>query len=183
MFVGGGDWYRSTCSGTRARYVTPPEAYDTGIPKAITANDVQRLLDSCDISDPAVVRDYAILMLVARVGLRSIEAARLQLDDLDWRAGRIVLRGKASREDGIPLPADVGEALSAYLRQARPATGEPPGVSAAVPVRPSPPATDPRRHRTPRFPPWPGGKLNLSVAADGTVVIRPNRAKLGPIIR
>ena len=87
---------------------------------------------SCDISDPAGVRDYAILMLLAGLGLQSIEAARLQLDDLDWRAGRIVLRGKASREDGMPLPADVGEALSAYLRQARPATDEPPGVSAAV---------------------------------------------------
>ena len=96
--------------------------HDTGVPKAITANDVQRLLDSCDISDPAGVRDYAILMLVARVGLRSIEVARLQLDNLDWRAGRIVLRGKASREDGMPLPADITEALSAYLRQARPAT-------------------------------------------------------------
>ncbi len=89
---------------------------------------MQRLLDSCDISDPAGVRDYAILMLVARLGLRSIEAARLQLDDLDWRAGRVILRGKASREDGMPLPADVEEALSASLCQARPATGEPPGV-------------------------------------------------------
>ena len=104
-----------------------------------------------------------------------------RLDDLDWRAGRIVLRGKASREDGMPLPADVGEALSAYLRQARPATGEPPGVSAAVPVRPSPVATDPRRHRTPRFPPWPGRETSTCLSAtDGTIVIRPNRAKLGP---
>jgi hypothetical protein len=96
----------------------------TSVPKAITANDVQRLLDSCDHSDPAGVCDYPILMLVARVGLRSIEAARLQLDDLDWRAGRIVLRGKASREDVMPLPADVGQALSA--------DSEPPRVSAAV---------------------------------------------------
>ncbi len=86
----------------------------------------------CDISDPAGVRDYAILMLLAGLGLQSIEAERLQFDDLDWRAGRIVLRGRASREDGMPLPADLGEALSAYLRQARPATDEPPGVSAAV---------------------------------------------------
>ncbi|MGO9298478.1 hypothetical protein [Mycobacterium sp.] len=59
------------------------------------------------------------------------------MDDLDWRAERIVLRGNASRQDGMPMPADVGEALSAYLDQAHPATGEPPGVSAAVPVRPS----------------------------------------------
>jgi hypothetical protein len=100
------------------------------------------------------------------------------LDDLDRRAGRIVLRGKASREDGMPLPADVGDAFSAYLCRARPVTGEPPGVSAAVPVRPSPLATDARRHRTPSFPPWPGRDFNLSVrAADGTFVIRPNRAK------
>jgi hypothetical protein len=100
----------------------PPVAgwHDTSFPKAITANDVQRLLDSCDISDPAGVRDYAILMLVARLGLRSIEVARLQLDDVDWRAGRIVLRGKASREDGMPLPADCrGGGHDGHLRQGR----------------------------------------------------------------
>ncbi|MBV8181936.1 MAG: hypothetical protein JO045_24700 [Mycobacterium sp.] len=56
----------------------PPEGHDTGSPKAITANDVQRPLDSCDINDPAAVGDYAILMLIARLGLRSIEAARLR---------------------------------------------------------------------------------------------------------
>ena len=95
-------------------------------------------------------------MLVARLGLRSIEAARLQVDDLDWRAGRIILRSKASREDAMPLPADVGEALSAHPRQTSPATGEPPGVSAAVPVGPSPLAMAPGRHRAPRFPPWSG---------------------------
>jgi integrase len=67
---------------------------------------------------------------------RRTEAARLRWDDLDWRAGRSVLRGGASREEGIPLPADAGEALSAYLRQARPATDR--RCSAAVPVRPSP---------------------------------------------
>ena len=77
---------------------------------------MHRLLDSCDISYPAVVRDYAILMLVARVGLRSIKAARLQLGDRDF-AGWIALRGKASREDGIPLPDDVVEALSTWLRR------------------------------------------------------------------
>ena len=62
---------------------------DTSFPKAITANDVQRVLDSCDISDPA--------------------------NDLDWRAGRIILRGKASREDRMPLPADVAEAATTAL--------------------------------------------------------------------
>ena len=83
---------------------------------------MQRLLDSCDRQDPAGIRDYAILMLVARLGLRSAEVARLELGDIDWRAGQVILRGKARRQDGMPLPCDVGEALAAYLSQARPAT-------------------------------------------------------------
>jgi site-specific recombinase XerD len=103
--------------------VVPPVAgwRDTGVPKAIPADDVQRLLDSCDRKDPLGIRDYAILILVARLGLRSAEVARLELGDIDWRAGQIILRGKAGRQDGMPLPCDVGEALAAYLSQARPA--------------------------------------------------------------
>jgi site-specific recombinase XerD len=102
----------------------PPVAgwRDTGIPKALPTGHVQRLLDHCDRSDPVQVRDYAILMLVARLGLRSIEVARLQLDDIDWRAGRIILRGKASREDGMPLLGEVGRALADYLAEVRPQT-------------------------------------------------------------
>lgn len=104
--------------------VVPPVAgwHDTGVPKAIPAADVQRLLDSCDRSDPMGIRDYAILMLVARLGLRSAEVARLELCDIKWRSGQIILRGKASREEGMPLPVDVGQALSSYLTQARPST-------------------------------------------------------------
>lgn len=102
----------------------PPVAgwRDTGLPKALPAGHVQQLLDHCDRSDPVQVRDYAILMLVARLGLRSIEVARLRLDDIDWRAGRIILRGKASREDGMPLPSEVGRALAGYLTDVRPQT-------------------------------------------------------------
>ena len=104
--------------------VVPPVAgwRDTGVPKAIPAGDVQRLLDSCDRRDPTGIRDYAILILIGRLGLRSAEVARLELGDIDWRAGQITLRGKAGRQDGMPLPYDVGEALAAYLSQARPAT-------------------------------------------------------------
>jgi integrase len=100
----------------------PPVARwrDTGICKALPAGHVQQLLDHCDRSDPVQVRDYAILMLVARLGLRSIEVARMQLDDIDWRAGRIALHRKASREDGIPLPQEVGAALTDYLTGVRP---------------------------------------------------------------
>jgi hypothetical protein len=61
-------------------------------------------------------------MLVARLGLRSVEVARLELGDIDWRAGEIVIAGKARRRDRLPLPHDVGQALSAYLRDVRPAT-------------------------------------------------------------
>lgn len=108
--------------------VVPPVAgwRDTGVPKAIPADDVERLLASCDRSDAVGIRDYAILMLVARLGLRSAEVARLELGDIDWRAGQVTLHGKARRQDGMPLSCDVGEALAAYLSQARP----------AVPLRP-----------------------------------------------
>jgi site-specific recombinase XerD len=113
--------------GLTSRLLTktvPPVAgwRDTGIPRALPAGHVQQLLDSCDCGDPVQARDYAILMLIARLGLRSIEVARLELGDIDWRGGRLVLRGKASREDGMPLPSDVGAALAAYLTDVRPAT-------------------------------------------------------------
>jgi site-specific recombinase XerD len=122
--------------------VVPPVAgwRDTGVPKAIPADDVQRLLDSCDRCDPIGIRDYAILILVARLGLRSAEVARLEFGDIDWRTGQIVLRGKASRQDGMPLPCDVGEALSDYLSQARPSTPlRQVFLAARAPTRPIPP--------------------------------------------
>ena len=84
-------------------------------PPAMTAADVQLLLDSCDRSTSLGIRDFAIMMLVARLGLRSIEVARLELGDVDWRAGELVVRGKGRRLDRLPLPAEVGEALVAYL--------------------------------------------------------------------
>jgi site-specific recombinase XerD len=90
------------------------------VPPMMAAGDVQRLLDCCPRGSPVGVRDYAMLMLVARLGLRSIEVARLRLDDIDWRCGEIVLRGKGRREDRLPLPVEVGEAVVAYLSGARP---------------------------------------------------------------
>lgn len=84
-------------------------------PAAVSAADVQRLLDSCDRSTAIGVRDYAMLTVVARLGLRSIEVARLELHDVNWRAGELVVRGKGGRFDRLPLPPEVGEALVAYL--------------------------------------------------------------------
>lgn len=88
-------------------------------PPSMTAANVQRVLDSVDRSIDVGVRDFAIIMLVARLGLRSIEVARLELHDVDWRAGELVVRGKGRRQDRLPLPAEVGEALVAYLSRGR----------------------------------------------------------------
>jgi site-specific recombinase XerD len=88
---------------------------DTGLPVGLAAAEVTRLLDSCDRSAPGGARDFAILVLLARLGLRSAEVAALELDDVDWRAGQLLVRGKGGRCDLLPLPADVGQALAAYL--------------------------------------------------------------------
>lgn len=88
-------------------------------PPAMRATDVQLLLDTCDRATAVGVRDFAMMMLVARLGLRSIEIARLELRDVDWRAGELVVRGKARRHDRLPLPVEVGEALVAYLSSGR----------------------------------------------------------------
>ena len=88
---------------------------NTEIPATMAPGDVQRLLGSCDRCTLGGARNYAIMLLLARLGLRSIEVARLQLEDVDWRAGELVVRGKARRADRLPLPADVGGALADYL--------------------------------------------------------------------
>ena len=88
---------------------------ETEIPPTMPQADIEALLESCDRSTLDGARDRAMLMLLARLGLRSIEIARLQLDDLDWRAGDLLVRGKARRDDRLPIPADVGAALAEYL--------------------------------------------------------------------
>lgn len=93
-------------------------------PPPLAASDIARLLDCTDRGTPVGVRDFAIIMLVARLGLRSIEVARLELGDVDWRAGELVIRGKARRLDRLPLLADVGEALAAYLSGGRDPAGQ-----------------------------------------------------------
>jgi site-specific recombinase XerD len=92
-------------------------------PPAMTSADVQRLLDGCERSRAVGIRNFAIMTLVARLGLRSIEVARLELRDVDWRAGELVVRGKGRRHDRLPLPVEVGEALVAYLSGGRDPAG------------------------------------------------------------
>ena len=85
----------------------------TSLPPTMSAAQVSTTLDSCDRSTISGRRDYAILTLLARLGLRSGEVAALQLGDIDWVAGEILVRGKARRQDRLPLPVEVGEALVA----------------------------------------------------------------------
>jgi integrase len=80
-------------------------------------------LGSCDRRQALGRRDYAIIILLLRLGLRRGEVAGLRLDDIDWRAGELVVRGKGARQDRLPLPADVGQAIAAYLRRGRPRSG------------------------------------------------------------
>jgi integrase/recombinase XerD len=93
---------------------------DTGVPNPLTAGQVQSLLDSCDTSTTSGKRDLAILLLLARMGLRAAEVGSLQLGDFDWRAGELVVHGKGRRVDRMPLVAEVGQAVGAYLVEARP---------------------------------------------------------------
>ncbi len=108
-------------SAALAESVPPvPGWKDTVVPKRFATTQVKVLLDSCDRTTQTGIRDFAILVVLARLGLRAAEVAGLELEALDWSAGELVVRGKARRSDRLPLPADVGEALSSYLVEARP---------------------------------------------------------------
>jgi site-specific recombinase XerD len=92
------------------------------IPKGVSADVVTALLNSCDRRRPQGLRDYAILKLLVRLGLRSIEVSSMTLDDIDWRAGEFTVTGKGRRRDLLPLPIDVGEAVADYVANGRPET-------------------------------------------------------------
>jgi integrase/recombinase XerD len=108
------------------------------LPKRLEPEQVNRLLGSCDRSEVVGRRDFAVLTLLARLGLRVSEVAGLALDDVDWRAGEIVVHGKHARSDRLPLPVDVGDAIVAYLRADRPqsAIGRSVFVRVRAPHRP-----------------------------------------------
>lgn len=93
-----------------------------GLPTFLPPEKVQQVLDGCDRTTPMGLRDYAILMVLAKLGLRAGEVVALTLDDIDWQAGEIRVHGKGRRLAVMPLRRDVGAAIVAYLRQGRPAT-------------------------------------------------------------
>lgn len=92
-----------------------------GLPKALPEGQVAALLASCDRGMVTGRRDFAVLVLLSRLGLRACEVAALELDDISWRAGTVTVRGKGRRDEQLPLPSDAGEALACYLRDGRPA--------------------------------------------------------------
>ena len=83
-----------------------------GLPRGLAARQVRLLLESCDSERPVGRRGFAILMLLVRLGLRRGEVAALELDDVDWRAGEIMIRGKGARIDRLPLPTAVSYCTS-----------------------------------------------------------------------
>jgi integrase/recombinase XerD len=104
------EWAVPAVAGVRGR----------SLPRGVSEMTVSALMGSCDRRRTVGRRDYAILLLLARLGLRAGEVAQIALEDVQWRAGEIVVHGKGARIDSLPLPVDVGEALVGYL-QRRPA--------------------------------------------------------------
>ena len=113
---------------TPLQWSVPAVAYhrDRSLPLGLSPEAVARLLGSCDRRRAVGRRDYAVLLLLSRVGLRAGEVAAIQLDDIDWRRGEFQVHGKGARLDRLPLPVDLGRAIVSYLRR------RPPSASRAV---------------------------------------------------
>ncbi len=108
-----------TATSVAAAVPTAPGWRDGGMPRAATPDQVARLLASCDRRTAVGRRDFAILTVLARLGLRAREVAAFCLDDIDWGAGEVVVCGKGNRRERLPLPHDVGQAIAEYCRRGR----------------------------------------------------------------
>jgi site-specific recombinase XerD len=121
--------YTQYCGETDAGLVASVPAVATWsttpqLPKAISAEHALRAIESCDLSTVVGRRDRAVLLLLARLGLRACEILRLMLDDIDWANGSIRVRGKGGHQCLMPLPADAGEAIASYLQHGRTASDD-----------------------------------------------------------
>jgi integrase/recombinase XerD len=94
----------------------------SSLPRGIAKGEAAALLGSCDRRTALGRRDYALIITLLRLGLRRGEVAGIRLTDIDWRAGELIVVGKGARRDRLPLPADVGAAIAAYLARGRPAS-------------------------------------------------------------
>jgi len=114
--------YRGEVASSLVASVPTVAAWTTtpAVPKAISPEHAQRAINSCDLSTGGGLRDRAVLLLLARLGLRAHEIIALQLEDCDWEGGHLRVRSKSGREQLLPIPVDVGVAIAAYLQQGRP---------------------------------------------------------------
>jgi site-specific recombinase XerD len=112
--------YSETDSDLAAAVPTVPQRRLVEVPKYLTPAEVEQVVKACQRDTSVARRDHAIILLLARLGLRASEVIALELDDVDWRAGVLKVRGKGGYHDRLPLPADVGEAIAVYLRHHRP---------------------------------------------------------------
>lgn len=99
---------------------TIPQWRLSALPRYISATDVERLIATCDLATPAGVRDRAILLLLARLGLRAGDIVALSLDDVDWQHATLCVCGKGRRATRLPVPQDAGDAVLDYLHRGRP---------------------------------------------------------------
>ena len=106
-------------AGLEQAVPTIPQWRLSTLPRYIDPSQVERLIATCDGTTPAGLRDRAILLLLARLGLRASDILALRLDDLDWRQATLSVRGKGRRETRLPLPQDAGDAVLAYIEHAR----------------------------------------------------------------
>jgi len=102
-----------------ATWTTTPK-----LPKAISAEHAKQAIDSCDIRTAVGLRDRAVLLILSGLGLRAGEVIKLRLDDIDWDVAQLRVRGKGRHESLLPLPADVGKAIAAYLKSGRPTSDD-----------------------------------------------------------
>ena len=109
----------------------------SSVPRFLTPEEVERVINTCTREDASWPRDRAVILLLARLGLRASDVARLALGDIDWRNGRTAVCGKARRHEWLPLPQEVGDALLLYLRKGRPQLDRPEVFSTVLaPYRP-----------------------------------------------
>jgi integrase/recombinase XerD len=114
------------------------QRYAARLPRHLSTEQVDILVSAVRADTAAGRRNYAMVLLLARLGLRAPEVIAMQLDDIDWRSGEIIVRGKGSRHDRVPLPPDVGEALADYIRLDRVTTSRALFVTERPPHRPFP---------------------------------------------
>ncbi|MCA9677325.1 MAG: tyrosine-type recombinase/integrase [Polyangiaceae bacterium] len=112
---------RGQCSIDLADGIPRPAQWtQTTLPKHLSSEDVEKLLATCDVSTATGLRDRAVMLLLARLGLRADDVLRLLLADVDWKAATVRLVGKGRHESRLPLPQEVGDALLAYIDRGRP---------------------------------------------------------------